>query len=62
MLDDHASELVACTTCGRALDGLDLDEDEVADTGLSICGECARERDCFDLDLADGELDGAIHD
>jgi hypothetical protein len=60
MLDDDASTFLACATCGRALDGVDPDEDEVGDAGRPICGECARERDFFDLDLADGELDGDI--
>ena len=60
MLDDDASELVACATCGRALDGFDPDGDEVGDAGRPICGECARERNFFDLDVADGELDASI--
>lgn len=60
MLHDDASELVVCATCGRALDGFDPDEDELGDAGRPICGECARERDFFDLDLADGELKGSI--
>lgn len=40
-----------CATCGRPLTGLDPDEDEVGDAGLPICGECARERDFFDLEI-----------
>ena len=48
-----------CATCARVLDG-DLDEDPTGDAGEPICGECARERDRFVLDLADGELDGEL--
>ena len=48
-----------CATCGRALDG-DRDEELTGDAGRPICGECARERDFFVIDLADGELDGSI--
>lgn len=48
-----------CMTCGRALDG-DPDEDRTGDAGRPICGGCARERDLFVLDIADGELDGRI--
>ena len=48
-----------CESCGRALDG-DPDEDLVGNAGAPICGECARERDFFVLDVADGELDGEI--
>ena len=62
MLVDDASELVVCATCGGALDGVDPDEDEVGDAGRPICGECERERDFFDRDVADGELDGDIDD
>ena len=50
---------LVCATCGRALDG-DGDEDPTGDAGRPICGECARERDFFVLDVADGELDGRI--
>jgi hypothetical protein len=50
---------LACAACGRALDG-DPDEDPTGDAGLPICGECARERDFFVMDVADGELDGEI--
>ena len=45
-----------CATCGRALGG-DPDEDPTGDAGQPICGECARERDFFAMDIADGELD-----
>ncbi len=48
-----------CATCDRELDG-DPDEDPTGDAGLPICGECARERDFFAMDAADGELDGRI--
>jgi hypothetical protein len=48
-----------CATCGRALDG-DPDEDPTGDAGQPICGECERERDFidFEMDRADGEIDG----
>ncbi len=48
-----------CASCGRVLDG-DPDEDPFGDAGRPICGECARERDFFVMDAADGELDGDI--
>lgn len=48
-----------CATCGRELDG-DPDEDVAGDAGASICGECARSRDFFVLDIIDGELDAEI--
>lgn len=51
--------LLLCATCGRALDG-DPDEDPTGDAGQPICGECARERDFFVMDVADGVLDGRI--
>jgi hypothetical protein len=50
-----------CATCGRPLTGLDPDEDEAGDAGLPICGECARERDFFDLEIEmqeDDQSDG----
>jgi hypothetical protein len=50
---------LTCATCSRALDG-DPDEDPTGDAGMPICGECARERDFFVLDVSDGELDGSI--
>ena len=40
-----------------ALDG-DPDEDPTGDAGRPICGDCARERDFFVMDMIDGELDG----
>jgi hypothetical protein len=48
-----------CALCGRALDG-DPDEDPTGASGAPICGECARERHLFELDMADGDLDGEI--
>ncbi len=51
--------LLACATCGRALTG-DPDEDPAGDAGLPTCGECARERDFFVMDIADGQLDGQL--
>jgi hypothetical protein len=52
---------LTCATCGHALDG-DPDEDLTGDAGRPICGECDRERNFidFELDLADGELDGSF--
>jgi hypothetical protein len=55
-LDD---DTLRCATCGNLLDG-DPDEDPTGDAGLPICAECARERDRFVLDLADGDLDGRL--
>ena len=52
-------DLLLCETCGRALDG-DRDEDPTGDAGRPICGECARERDFFVMDVSDGTLDGRI--
>ncbi|MGP1675505.1 MAG: hypothetical protein ACTS8Z_09865 [Candidatus Limnocylindrales bacterium] len=48
-----------CASCGRALEG-DPDEDPTGNAGDPICGNCARERDFFVMDVADGELDGRI--
>lgn len=53
------TDLLLCATCGRALDG-DPDEDPTGDAGQPICGECARERDFFVMDVSDGVLDGRI--
>lgn len=50
---------VLCVACGRVLDG-DPDEDPIGDAGQPICGECARERDFFVMDIADDDLDGRI--
>jgi hypothetical protein len=49
--------VLRCATCDRVLDG-DPDEDPTGDAGLPICGECARERDFFVMDIADGVEDG----
>ncbi len=46
-------DVISCASCGRALDG-DPDEELAGDAGRPICGNCARERDFFDLDIADG--------
>jgi hypothetical protein len=48
-----------CATCGKPLTG-DPDEDPTGDAGMPIRGECARERDFFVMDAADGVLDGNI--
>ena len=58
-----ADELPHCASCDRALTGDDPDEDATGNQDrLPICGECARERHFFVLDVADGELDGRIGD
>ncbi len=49
--------ILRCATCDRVLDG-DPDEEPTGDAGRPICGECRRERDFFDIDAADGVLDG----
>ena len=59
MLDAEALGMARCATCGRVLDG-DPDADPTGDAGQPICGECARERDFFVLDISDGELDGRL--
>jgi hypothetical protein len=58
MLVDAAGEPIVCVTCGRALGGRDGDEDATGDAGQPICGECARERDFFDLEVEMQESDG----
>lgn len=50
--------ILFCATCGRALTG-DPDEDPTGDAGMPICGECARERDFFVIDISDGVADGS---
>ena len=52
-----ADVMLRCATCDRVLDG-DPDEEPTGDAGRPICGECARERDFFVMDVADGVLDG----
>jgi hypothetical protein len=53
---------VACVICGRPLAG-DPDDDG-AGTDRPICGECTRARNfdvlLWEMDAADGELDGEI--
>lgn len=51
--------LDVCVTCGRVLDG-DPDEDTTGNAGHPMCGECAREREFFIMDIVDGELDGEM--
>jgi hypothetical protein len=51
--------ILFCATCRRPLTG-DPDEDPTGDDGMPICGECARERDFFDLHMLDGRLDGQV--
>ena len=43
----------------HALSG-DPDEDPTGDAGMPICGNCARERDFFVMDIADGVEDGRL--
>lgn len=58
-----ADEPLLCASCDRALTGDDPDEDPAGNHDrLPICGECARERQFFVLDVADGERDGRIGD
>lgn len=46
-----------CVACGTPLTG-DPDEDPTGDAGMPICGNCARERDFFVMDMIDGVEDG----
>lgn len=46
-----------CAGCGAPLIG-DPDEDPTGDAGMPICGNCARERDFFVMDISDGVEDG----
>ncbi len=48
-----------CATCATPLSG-DPDEDPTGDAGMPICGNCARERDFFVMDIADGVEDGHL--
>ena len=48
-----------CAACGTPLTG-DPDEDPTGDAGMPICGNCARERDFFVMDIADGVEDGNL--
>jgi len=57
----EGDDAIRCASCGNALDG-DPDEDPTGDAGLPICGECARSRDFFVMDVADGSLDDRIGD
>jgi hypothetical protein len=61
MLVDDAGDAVVCATCGRALDGFDPDEDELGDAGQPICGECSRERDFIDFEVAMDEAGSDRH-
>jgi hypothetical protein len=51
--------ILLCAACGTVLNG-DPDEDPTGDAGMPICGNCARERDFFVMDMVDGVLDGNI--
>ena len=53
VLREQAAVIVAMQEAGGAVLS-------VSDGGRPICGECARERDFFVMDIADGELDGQI--
>ena len=48
-----------CAICGMPLNG-DPDEDPTGDAGMPICGNCARERDFFVIDVLDGVVDGRL--
>ena len=48
-----------CVICGRVLDG-DPDEDPTGDVGQPICGQCVRDREVYEVDASDGELDGRV--
>ena len=53
-------EILICATCGMPLTG-DPGEDPVGgDAGMPICGNCARERDFFDIEILDGALGGGM--
>ena len=49
-----------CAACGTPLTG-DPDEDLSGDADMPICGNCARERDFFLMDMLDGVEDGNWH-
>jgi hypothetical protein len=55
---DGLDVTVICATCGTALDGQDQEEDPTGDGGQPICGNCARERDFFDIGVALEEAEG----
>jgi hypothetical protein len=46
-----------CAAYGTPLTG-DPDEDPSGDAGMPICGNCARERDFFVMDMMDHVEDG----
>ena len=48
-----------CASCAAPLTG-DPDEDPSGDAGMPICGNCARERDFFAMDMLDGVEDGNV--
>ncbi len=50
---------LSCASCGTTLTG-DPDEDPTGDAGMPICGNCARERDFFVMDISDGFEDGNL--
>jgi hypothetical protein len=54
------NEILRCANCGSPLNG-DPDEDPTGDAGMPICGNCARERDWFDIEVfedgSQGDLD-----
>ena len=52
-------EILICATCGLPLTG-DPGEDPTGDAGMPICGNCARERDFFDIEILDGALGGGM--
>ena len=62
--DESGAPTFVCVRCGRALNGRDADEDPRGDQGRPIGGECERERDFIDFEVAieeasrDDEVDG----
>lgn len=50
--------ILICASCSTLLTGSDPDEDPTGDAGMPICGNCAREREFFVMDMVDGVEDG----
>ena len=46
-----------CSRCGRAVDGVDPDEEPISWDGQPLCGECVRERDFIDQEVEMQEAD-----
>jgi hypothetical protein len=60
-VDSTVDDLIlVCASCGTPLTD-DPDQDPTGDAGMPICGNCARERDFFVMDVAaDGVEDGHL--